>query len=167
VFILAASAGVYSSGYSFRLTEQPDTSGLGYIVPSWLEDYPADIARDGTTLLLPVKTGKLDLLRQQLSSLDPSCLLFLRKLRNLTVLGNAYRLRILDEGRVYVTDQLEAQDGCLQPLSEAQATWRELRRYRVYTATLAVPPNLSESQLGGAREGVAITQITFAFPLVV
>ena len=87
---------IFSNGYQIRFNEKPcPHCSLGYIVPEWVEEKPtlADIKQiygagkdlPTTTIVLPLKPDKINPVKLQLSSVHPEVLLFLTKIRHLSV----------------------------------------------------------------------------------
>ncbi|KAE9607316.1 hypothetical protein Lal_00026672 [Lupinus albus] len=94
VFLVTAQPYIFSNGYQMRLNEKPcPHCGLGYIVPEWVEENPTplDIKQiygdtlPTTTIILPLKADKVQPVKQQLSSIHPEVLLFLSKIKHLSV----------------------------------------------------------------------------------
>ncbi|CAB4280436.1 unnamed protein product [Prunus armeniaca] len=96
VFLITAQPYIFSNGYQIRFNEEPCMHcDLGYIVPEWVEESPtlSDIteiygsgsALPTTTLILPLKPDKVKPVKQQLSSMHPEVLLFLAKIKRLSV----------------------------------------------------------------------------------
>ncbi|AET01325.1 ATP/DNA-binding protein [Medicago truncatula] len=97
VFLVTAQPYIFSNGYQIRFSERPCTHcSLGYIVPEWVEEKPSllDIkqiygaGKDSlptTIIVLPLKLDKVEPVKQQLSSVNPEVLLFLLKIRHLSV----------------------------------------------------------------------------------
>ncbi|KAL9338160.1 hypothetical protein Peur_069929 [Populus x canadensis] len=96
VFLIAAQPYIFSNGYQIRFNEKPcPHCNLGYIVPEWVDDSPSlsDIKQiygsastlPTTTLILPLKPDKVNPVKQQLSSIHPEILLFLSKIKRLSV----------------------------------------------------------------------------------
>ncbi|XP_055961134.1 uncharacterized protein LOC126673391 [Mercurialis annua] len=96
VFLISAQPYIFSNGYQIRFNEKPcPDCKLGYIVPEWVEDIPSlsDIKQiygssssvPTTTLILPLKPDKMNAVKQQLSSIHPEVLLFLSKIKRLSV----------------------------------------------------------------------------------
>ncbi|VFQ62573.1 unnamed protein product [Cuscuta campestris] len=88
---------IISKGYQIRFCEEPCAKcKIGYIVPEWLDDanpvlahikhiYGSSTALPSTTLVLPLKSDKVNAVREQLSKIHPELLLFLSKIRKLSV----------------------------------------------------------------------------------
>ncbi|VVA21672.1 PREDICTED: LOW QUALITY PROTEIN [Prunus dulcis] len=96
VFLITAQPYIFSNGYQIRFSEEPCMHcNLGYIVPEWVEENPtlSDIrqiygsgsALPTTTLILPLKPDKVKPVKQQLSRMHPEVLLFLAKVKRLSV----------------------------------------------------------------------------------
>ncbi|KAF9668073.1 hypothetical protein SADUNF_Sadunf15G0089400 [Salix dunnii] len=97
VFLIAAQPYIFSNGYQIRFNEKPcPHCNLGYIVPEWVDDNPFLLSHikqiygsastlPTTTLVLPLKPDKVNPVKQQLSSVHPEILLFLSKIKRLSV----------------------------------------------------------------------------------
>ncbi|KAH7528175.1 hypothetical protein FEM48_Zijuj05G0044400 [Ziziphus jujuba var. spinosa] len=96
VFLITASPYIFSNGYQIRFNEDPcPHCSLGYIVPEWVDENPtlSDIkqiygsnsALPTTVLILPLKPDKVKPVKKQLSSIHPEVLLFLSKIKRLSV----------------------------------------------------------------------------------
>ncbi|KAJ6294322.1 hypothetical protein OIU76_022410 [Salix suchowensis] len=96
-FLIAAQPYIFSNGYQIRFNEKPcPHCNLGYIVPEWVGDNPFLLSHikqiygsastlPTTTLVLPLKPDKVNPVKQQLSSIHPEILLFLSKIKRLSV----------------------------------------------------------------------------------
>ncbi|PQQ17194.1 uncharacterized protein Pyn_20832 [Prunus yedoensis var. nudiflora] len=96
VFLITAQPYIFSNGYQIRFSEEPCMHcNLGYIVPEWVEESPtlscirqiygSGSALPTTTLILPLKPDKVKPVKQQLSKMHPEVLLFLAKVKRLSV----------------------------------------------------------------------------------
>ncbi|KAL6890290.1 hypothetical protein ACP4OV_009053 [Aristida adscensionis] len=96
VFLISSQPHVFSNGYQIKFDEKPCAEcNIGYIVPQWVESRPSitDIKAiygcskilPTTTIILPLKCDKVDAVKQQLSRMHPEMLLFLSKIRKLSV----------------------------------------------------------------------------------
>ncbi|KAB2055526.1 hypothetical protein ES319_A11G043100v1 [Gossypium barbadense] len=93
VFLISAQPYVFSNGYQIRFNEAPcPHCGLGYIVPEWVDDLTLDDIRKvygsalpTTVIVLPLKPDKVKAVKQQLSIIEPEVLLFLSKIKRLSV----------------------------------------------------------------------------------
>ncbi|CAJ1949708.1 unnamed protein product [Sphenostylis stenocarpa] len=97
VFLLTTYPYIFSNGYQIRFSEKPcPHCDIGYIVPQWVEEKPtlhdikqiygaAACSLPTTTIILPLKPDKVNPVKQQLSSIHPEVMLFLSKIRHLSV----------------------------------------------------------------------------------
>ncbi|KAI5647841.1 hypothetical protein M9H77_33850 [Catharanthus roseus] len=96
VFLITAQPYIFSNGYQIRFSEEPcPECSVGYVVPTWVEENPSisdiiEIYGSGknpptTCMVLPLKPGKVKPVKQQLSSVHPEVLLFLTKIKQLSV----------------------------------------------------------------------------------
>ena len=85
VFQVTADPHVFSRGYAFRLPKTEPLTGLGYIVPVWVDCIPSVVNKAYTTIILPLKPGCFAELTSALRSVAPETILFLRKLKSLCI----------------------------------------------------------------------------------
>ncbi|KAJ4890339.1 DNA binding [Raphanus sativus] len=96
VFLITSQPYIFSNGYQIRFNESPCSHcSLGYIVPEWVDQHPSlvDIQRiygsgsplPTTTIILPLKTDKVHPVKEQLSNVHPEVLLFLSKIKSLSI----------------------------------------------------------------------------------
>ncbi|KAG9446287.1 hypothetical protein H6P81_012415 [Aristolochia fimbriata] len=97
VFLITTQPFIFSNGYQIGFNEDPlpDYDVPGYIVPEWVNEKPtlsdikhvygADKILPTTTIVLPLKSEKVAAVKQQLSTIHPEVLLFLSKIRQLSV----------------------------------------------------------------------------------
>ncbi|KAL6972989.1 hypothetical protein U1Q18_027163 [Sarracenia purpurea var. burkii] len=96
VFLITAQPCIFSNGYQIRFNEEPcPHCKIGYIVPEWVDDNPTlstikqiygtHTSFPTTTIVLPLKPDKVRPVKHQLSSIHPEVLLFLSKIKRLSV----------------------------------------------------------------------------------
>ncbi|KAF7003885.1 LOW QUALITY PROTEIN: hypothetical protein CFC21_019161 [Triticum aestivum] len=96
VFLISSQPHIFSNGYQIKFNEKPCAEcNIGYIVPEWVDSkqilpeikkiYGRSKVLPTTTIILPLKDEKVSAVKQQLSSLHPEMLLFLSKIRRLSV----------------------------------------------------------------------------------
>lgn len=96
VFLLTAQPYIFSNSYQIRFNETPcPECNIAYIVPEWVDSKPSvsDIQKiygrsrtlPTTTIILPLKPDKVKAVKDQLSNLHPELLLFLSKIKRLSV----------------------------------------------------------------------------------
>ncbi|KAI3686352.1 hypothetical protein L1987_80027 [Smallanthus sonchifolius] len=96
VFLITSQPCIFSNGYQIRFNEKPcQQCNVGYIVPAWIDEdptlsaiqsvYGSSTALPTTTLVLPLKSEKVKPVKDQLSIIHPEVLLFLSKIKRLSV----------------------------------------------------------------------------------
>jgi len=87
VFRITTCPYVFSNGFQFCLPEDDETTGLGYIVPSWVTCPPAWIKRDETTVIMPINKNKIDIQNviEALRDFAPETILFLQNLSSIEI----------------------------------------------------------------------------------
>ncbi|WP_455279020.1 sacsin N-terminal ATP-binding-like domain-containing protein [Cupriavidus necator] len=83
VFMVSNCPEIHSNGYHFRFDRTNEDNLLGYVIPQWCES-PQEAPSDQTTIILPAAKD-YEFSEQTLAGLDARLLLFLHKLRELTV----------------------------------------------------------------------------------
>ncbi|MEA2104571.1 MAG: hypothetical protein U9P79_08035, partial [Candidatus Cloacimonadota bacterium] len=88
VFQITSCPKIFSSGFKFSLPEKDEKSGLGYIVPIWIDKIPENNKHDWTTIVLPIdKPDKYDVkdIIKDLHDIKPETILFLEKLQSMEI----------------------------------------------------------------------------------
>ena len=147
VFRVTNEPHIFSNGYQFRLPKHDPNTGLGYVIPFWVEDVPPQIVPGVTNILLPLTPeaqGEL----VKVADLNPSMLLFLKQLR---------RVEVVDEVRGHMTQiSRDGSDDQVQLRSaHGVKSWKLVRR------TVLLRPGLREQK----RKGIIETELAIALPL--
>ena len=87
VFRVTSIPHIFSNGYSFCLPENDKETGLGYIVPQWIDFPPKGIDLSQTTIILPLDKKEFNYksIEKLLHEIEPETILFLTKLKELTI----------------------------------------------------------------------------------
>ncbi|WP_181924141.1 DUF3883 domain-containing protein [Cupriavidus taiwanensis] len=112
VFMVSNAPQIHSNGYHFRFDRTNEANLLGYVIPEWCQP-SEEVHSEQTTIVLPA-TQDYEFSEQTLAGLDARLLLFLRKLRDLTVEWKGQRVvyRRRDERRLsYLTAECMSSDG--------------------------------------------------------
>ena len=87
VFRVTGNPHIFSNGYHFCLPEYDAETGLGYIVPQWIDSPPEDLDLSETHIILPLT--KVDFgyekIEQMLQDIEPETILFLSKLEEIQI----------------------------------------------------------------------------------
>lgn len=157
VFVVSPSPHIISNGFQVKLPKEDDKTGLGYIVPYWLNH---DICRytgeTGTTLLLPLQdrlgsqVSMFEKVQEELSKLYAELILFLSKLRKVTVKTPQY----------YAHYELR-KDGDYAELSVESSSGNSCSKYLLKSKAVSVP----ESAKNSLRKNVTRRDVSLAFPV--
>ncbi|KAE8911316.1 hypothetical protein PF005_g8963 [Phytophthora fragariae] len=99
VFKVSDNPQVHSNGFHicFHAKSAQHGTGMGYILPYWLDDVAHWKQRRGTTFVLPLNdtsVQRVDDISQSLMAFEPSVLLFLRRIRELRLRDSARQLAL-------------------------------------------------------------------------
>ncbi|XP_073355371.1 uncharacterized protein [Aegilops tauschii subsp. strangulata] len=146
VFLISSQPHIFSNGYQIKFNEKPcPECNIGYIVPEWVESRPSlsDIKQiygstrvlPTTCIVLPLKDEKVTAVKQQLSSLHPEMLLFLSKIRRLSVCEDNGNARGSTVSEIAIS-------------SEKNFEVRKNTHAESYTVFLSAQENESEAECG-------------------
>ncbi len=87
VFRVTGNPHIFSNGYHFCLPEYDAETGLGYIVPQWIDSPPEDLYLSETHIILPLTKPDFgyETIEQMLQDIEPETLLFLSKLEEIRI----------------------------------------------------------------------------------
>ncbi|KAJ3552545.1 hypothetical protein NM688_g4098 [Phlebia brevispora] len=147
VFKVADVVHISSQEYTFKFDKNQD---LGMVIPIWTEDHP--VQQGWTSFLLSLSEATtVSALAQHLNDIQPSLLLFLRKLR---------RIEVVVDGAVSTFRRSSISgEKAITRLTRIQGTKSQVQDYLLVkgkTGTYAKEPK---------REGVTESEIVLAFPV--
>lgn len=180
MFLISAQPYIFSNGYQIRFNEKPrPPCKLGFIVPEWVEESPSldDIQQiygpssslPSTVIILPLKPDKMEAVKQQLSSLHPEVLLFLSKIKRLSVrednddprLNTISSIAITKETNLVTRKNIDAESFTLYLSAEENGdTSRGECSYYIWKQKFPVRPENKVERRMEVEEWV----ITLAFP---
>jgi len=179
VFLISSEPHIFSNGYQIKLNEKPCAEcNIGYIVPEWVESAPSlsDIEAiygcskilPTTTIILPLKSEKVDAVKKQLSSMHPEMLLFLSKIRKLSVRedypdpksSTVSEISISSERNYQARKNMHAESYTLHLSAEESGKGEEECGYYMWRQKFPVKPENRVDKRAEIDEWV----ITLAFP---
>ena len=158
VFRVTENPHIFSNGYHFCLPERDEQTGLGYIMPQWINVPPADLNLTQTHIILPLTKAEFgyDKIEEMLLEIEPETILFLSKLQefrittdtgtDLAILKNADefpKIEVLVEG------------------SRQDRSFSSVDEFLVYTKTFHKPEKIHHEK----REEINERDVSIAFPL--
>ncbi|XP_042396913.1 protein NO VEIN-like [Zingiber officinale] len=122
VFLISSKPYIFSNGYQICFNEEPSPDcNLGYIVPEWVDENPnlSDIKNLygpsesllTTIIILPLNIEKESAVKEQLSNLQLEVLLFLSKIRQLSVRGDTDDSKCNTGCKISITGEDNCQTG--------------------------------------------------------
>lgn len=153
VFTVSDAPEIHSNGFHFKFDRTGERRLLGYVVPHWCEP-SADIRPDRTTIILPAAKN-YEFRVDTLADLDAHLLLFLNKLRQLTLLHNGQRVTYHreDKGELSSLQTTHGFDG-------EEIVSEEMHYVR---AELTFP--ITDQFVDEKRPGIKRSTVVLAFPV--
>uniref|UniRef100_J3NDD1 Sacsin/Nov domain-containing protein n=1 Tax=Oryza brachyantha TaxID=4533 RepID=J3NDD1_ORYBR len=180
VFLVSSQPHIFSNGYQIKFNEEPsEDCDIGYIVPKWVDEKPSidDIQAvygyskrlPTTTIILPLKSDKILPVKKELSSTHPEILLFLSKIRQLSVrevnddpkASKLSQISISSEVDYRTQKDINAESYTLHlAMQENKSCDKEECTYYMWKQTFVVKPESRDKK----RMEVDKWVITLAFP---
>jgi len=158
VFRITSRPHIFSNGYSFCLPEHDEETGLGYIVPKWIDRIPEGIDQSQTTIVLPLDKAdfRYEKIEKMLREIEPETIIFLSKLKEIKVetdTGDA--LTILKDHQDMPQVQIMV-EGTMQGES-----FSKVDEFLLYRKAFDKPSDVSHEK----RNGIHKRDVSIAFPL--
>ncbi len=158
VFRVTTNPHIFSNGYRFCLPEHNEITGLGYIVPRWIDEAPRNLSGSGTTIILPLSKPHFSYehIAKMLQEIDPVTILFLSKLKEIVIeteSGYKRSIRKDDTNTPLVQVLVEGKDQ-----GESFAYTQE---FILHTQSFDKPADINPEK----RKGIENRSVSIAFPL--
>lgn len=147
VFMVTDNPILYSNGFSFCFKFE-NANPTSIIIPHWVEEPLESFDKSETNIALPLKQEVSGEIRENIRRIDPSILLFLRKIQKIQIedlKGNIFEAinRVNEDNRVKITS------------TDGTSYWKLAKK-----SHLIIPQELKEEK----RKGVTETELILAFP---
>ncbi len=156
VFRVTGNPHIFSNGYHFCLPESDEETGLGYIVPRWINIPPEGLNPSATYIILPLTKSDFGYtkIEEMLEDIQPEVILFLSTLKQIRVKT--------DTG----IDFTISKDNERQPEVAIDVKGNKVGNYNggdflVCPKTFDKPSNIAHEK----RKGVEDREVSIAFPL--
>lgn len=158
VYRITSNPHIYSNGYSFCMPEFDPETGLGFIVPKWIDNVHYDINLKHTVIALPLDKTDFDYKKidEMLREIKPETILFLSKLKQIEIItdsGNRIRIVKDDSKNPLVSISIDGK--------KENKSISEIHQFLVYSKTFSRPENVYQEK----REGIADRVVTIAIPI--
>lgn len=147
VFMVSNEPHIYSNGFQFEF-KYDKNNPVSIIIPYWVDSIPDLVDLTETNIVLLLKEGVKEEIRAYFEKINPSFLLFLRKLKTIDILDTTQdKHKIIERYDHGAKVRIE--------YGERISNWRLVRKI------LQVPEHVEEERRKDIRE----TEIILAFPL--
>lgn len=158
VFRITSMPHILSNGYRFSLPEYDLETKLGFIVPTWIEKNIEGIDPNQTTIILPLDKTEFNYekIEAMLRDIEPETILFLSKLRKLTV--------TTETGDDIAIIKDDSKNPLIQVSVEGKRAGKsvsEIYEFLVYPKRFSVPQNITHEK----RSRITVREVTIAYPL--
>ena len=156
VFRMTGNPHIFSNGYHFCLPESDEETGLGYVVPRWIDVLPEGLNPSATHIILPLTKPDFGYTKveEMLSDIQPEVILFLSTLK---------QIRIKTDTGI---DFTILKDNTEQPAVTIDVKSNKVGNYQgddflVCTKTFDKPAHINHEK----RKRVEGREVSIAFPL--
>lgn len=156
VFRVTSTPYIFSNGYRFCLPEYDEETGLGYIMPRWIEEIPQGIDRFKTTIVLPLDKADYDYeeIERLLGEIEMETILFLSKLKKINI--------NIDKGHELIISKDHSKGPLVQILVKGQGNDKAIKKkFLLYKKNFSKPTEINPEK----RKGINEREISIAFPL--
>lgn len=158
VFRVTTNPHIFSNGYCFRMPENDEETGLGYIVPKWVENVPKGIDPTITTIILPLDKSGFGhaAIEEMLRDIEPETILFLLKLKEIRIetdTGDSLTILKNDVTVPHVQILIEGK--------KQGESFSKVAEFLLYSKSFDKPPTITHEK----RIGVDQRDVSIAFPL--
>ncbi len=158
VFRVTENPHIFSNGYHFCLPERDEQTGLGYIVPQWVDTSPEGLDLSQTNIILPLTKAEFgyDKIEEMLLEIEPETILFLSKLQEIRIeTDTGTDLAILKNADEFPKIEVLVEG------SKQEDSFSTVDEFLVCTKTFHKPTEIHHEK----REGIADRGVSIAFPL--
>ncbi len=143
VFRITTIPHIFSNGYQFCFPEKDEETGLGYIVPRWINSNIPAIDPMQTSIVLPLDKPDFgyEIIEEMLLDIEPETILFLSKLKEIQIITESG-----DDLSILKDDKKNPR---IQLLIEGQKqgkSYSEINEFLLYTKSVDKPANINHEK---------------------
>ncbi|MCQ1537467.1 hypothetical protein FTO68_00455 [Methanocalculus taiwanensis] len=158
VFRATDNPHIFSNGYHFCLPANKNDGTIGMVLPYWVDCIPETIDPSLTTIILPLDKTDLsyDDMKENLLQFDPNSILFLNKLKNISV--------VLDGETIFSLTKEVIDDYYISTIQEISNDGKKnssIKRFLLCTDSFDKPIEITSEERSNCHE----SSISIAFPL--
>ena len=157
VFRVSNNPHIFSNNYRFCLPEKDEKTGLGYIVPRWIEKTHKESEHTKTNIILPLKPDfGFEQIKKMLRDIKPETILFLSKLKEIHIkTDDGDDLTILKDDTKFPLIQMMVEG---KKTEEAISLMDE---FLLFTDTFSKPSHIHHEK----RKNIDMRDVSIAFSL--
>lgn len=158
VFRVTENPHIFSNGYHFCLPESDEETGLGYIVPQWIDTAPERLNLSKTHIILPLtkKNFGYEVVEEMLQDIEPEVILFLSTLQEIQIKTDTG-----DDFTILKDDSAMPEVQILVDGKKQGDAFSHADDFLVCTERYDKPIDIHHEK----REGIENREVTIAFPL--
>ncbi len=158
VFRITTIPHIFSNGYCFCLPKYDKESGLGYIIPCWVDNIPKGVNPfSQTTIILPLDREDFgyNKIEDMLHDIKPETILFLNKLKNIEIkTDSGVELTLQKDDSHYPMVDL------LRDEIKKEESFISIDEYLLYKKTFPKPDTIQHEK----RQKIKEREVTIALP---
>jgi hypothetical protein len=153
VFRVTSVPFVFSNGYQILLPKINEKTGLGFIVPEWVERVPEIINTSITTILLPLDQPEFgyEAVKKLLWEIEPETILFLSKLKEIKIVTDDSEFTVIKD---------DSSEPNIHMVSNKNSDG-EIFKFLLFKKTFDKPDEISHEKRNNIRE----REVSVAFPV--
>ena len=158
VFRVTGNPHIFSNGYHFCLPESDAETGLGYIVPQWVDTLPEGLNLSETYIILPLTKSDFgyEKIEEMLRDIEPEVLLFLSTLEKIRIETDTG-----DDLTILKDSTLMPEVAVIVEGNKKGQVFSNSDNFLVCTKRFNRPENIYHEK----REGIKNRDVSIAFPL--
>lgn len=158
VFRVSDNPHIFSNGYYFSLPKCDEETGLGYIVPQWIDTTPNDLNLSETHIILPLTKSDFgyEKIEEMLHDIEPEVILFLSSLQEIRI-----RTDSCDNLTILKDNSADPEVGIIVEGKKQGDSYSKSENFLVCTKRFDKPLNISHDK----REGIEKRDVSVVFPL--
>lgn len=158
VFRVTNNPHIFSKGYHFCLPERDKQTGLGYIVPQWIDTLPEELNLSQTHIILPLTKADFgyEKIEKMLRDIEPESILFLSTLQEIRIKTDTG-----DDFTILKDDSAMPEVTVLAEDNTQGSSFSSFNDFLVCTETFDKPVDIHHEK----RDGIEDREVSVAFPL--
>ncbi len=154
IFRVTSIPFLFSNGYRISLPKSHKKTGLGFIVPEWIENIPESIDTSITSIVLPLDQSDFgyNVIKKMLWEIEPETILFLSKLKEIKI--------VTDDSEGFTIIKDDSSKPNIQLLSNKNG-YDEIFEFLLFKRIFDKPTGINHEKRNNVKE----REVSIAFPV--